>query len=115
MMASEIKKVPMRYIADLPKYQWEKPYRLIDVDLEPEDNIEPSNLEFETHQTRLYDLREFQAGLSFEKRCLKYVEHATKSNPSFSSDTVPPYCNEMIALLRQQVQADNFLCYDFRV
>lgn len=109
------KTVPMKYIADLPKYQHEKPYQLIDIEQDPNDEIQATNLEYEFRQTLLLDLRTRQPDLDLEKDSFKYVKHATKSEPSTSTDAVLAYCSEMMELLRQHIHTEKTLCYDMRV
>lgn len=109
------KSINLRYIADLERFRTEKPYRINDVELEPDDNIELTNIEFQTGAAILHDLRDQQDQIDFEKCGFKYIKFSAKTTPGFEDESIKAYSNEAIQHLRHHVDAEKIICYDLRV
>lgn len=107
--------INLRYIADLECFKTEKPYRINDIELEPDDNLELTNIEFEARGAILHDLRNQPEQLDFDKCGFRYIDFAARNAPSFEDESMIAYSNEAIERLHHYVDADKILCYDLRV
>lgn len=104
-----------KYIADLERYEHEKPYRINDIELDPEDDINITNIEFESHETVVHSLSRGHNTPAFERCGFKYIDFDAKTVPGYTDDSILAYCNEMVELIQKHVHADKVLCYDLRV
>lgn len=110
--------VTLRYIANLPSYDTEKPFAFnfdpgSDVPLEAHTNIryeEHSNIE-------LQDARALpQDELTYEAHGFRFLRHATTSPRTFvgGEAAIHQYCNAMVDFVRAEFGAEQAVCYDFR-
>lgn len=107
--------ISLQYIADLECFKTEKPYRINDIELDPSDNIQLTNIEFETRDVTLLNLRSQQKQLDFDECGFKYIHFSARTTPGFEDESIIAYSNEAIELLNQHVKADTIICYDLRV
>lgn len=104
----------MRFIADLPKYETEKPYNCRGKDVA---NGEISNLVFDTRSDiPVHDVRGHEHEFSLQKQGFMFVNHESKVRKDIGSvDFVYEYLGETINLVKQKLNAEKVVCYDLRV
>ena len=107
--------IDLQFIADVERFKYEKPYRISDIELEPDDDIELTNIEFETHSTTVFDLRESHERLKLEQCGFQYIDFVSKTTPGFDDASISAYAEEAIELLQRYVAAEKTICYDLRV
>jgi hypothetical protein len=107
--------VTLQYLADTPRLQVEKPYRIRGFDIKPDDGIDLTNMEWEGHDIVLNDTRTASNVPDYDGCGFKWIEHKAQTTPGYDDESIIAYCDEMIALLHQHVDAEQVLCYDMRV
>lgn len=107
--------VKFQYIADLERFKFEKPYRINDIELSADDDLQITNIDFEIHTATLEDLRGMSSRPNLEECGFQYIEFPTQTVPGFDDESIMTYANESIELLHQHVRADKVICYDLRV
>jgi len=112
--------IDLSFIADLPLYKEEKPFLVL---LPPGATLDPSisrtNLEYETHEVSLRNIREAPKA-SIEETGFEVLNHKTKV--PFAEDItanefpiVDAYKKETEELLKTTFGAVHVFCYDFRL
>ena len=110
-----IKTVTLQFIADTPRLRTEKPYRIRGFDIDPADKIDLTNLEWESHSVKITDLRQSANIPNFNDCSFTWIDYKANTTPSYSEISIIAYCEEMIALLHDHIDAEHIVCYDMRV
>jgi hypothetical protein len=114
-LTNQTKLITLQYLADTPRLRAEKPYRIRGFDIKAEDGIELTNMEWESHNVTVEDLRNKKDRPEFEECGFKWIDYKTRATPGYNEESIIAYCDEMIALLHLQIEAEQVICYDMRV
>ena len=107
--------VKLRYIADIPLWEVEKPYAIDQVDASNINGV-ITNIVFEEHESNcLYDLRGSEDQLDIFKDSFEYVKHPTQLIYLPEEEMMVPYAKEINSLLRKRFNTDRVITYDLRV
>ncbi|KAL8896343.1 MAG: hypothetical protein Q9207_007748 [Kuettlingeria erythrocarpa] len=110
-----VKSITIQYIADTPRLRQEKPYRIRGFEIDPEDGIDLTNLEWEDHAVQVTDARHSTSGPSFDTCGFTWINDHSHTRPTYEEKSVIAYCDEMIALLHGHIDAEQIICYDMRI
>jgi hypothetical protein len=106
-----------RYLQNLELYETEKPYWCF---LPPQEGFDPDeqrvdNLEFESHNVAITDIRGLKGDVSLESYGFQVLSHDTEVSNFTSVDAVEAYKRETERLLTEALGATYVKCYDLRL
>lgn len=106
----------LSYIAKLPIYNTEKPYRVIPSALEPEiRKFRLSNVEPYVHDSvQIRDMRPFKSDLSIEKQGFEVLSHISRHPRLTEPQDFEDYRMETAELLQKHFDAVRVICWDIR-
>ncbi|KAL8911211.1 MAG: hypothetical protein Q9172_007711 [Xanthocarpia lactea] len=110
-----VKSITLQYIADTPRLQEEKPYRIRGFEIDSDDGVDLSNLDWEDHAVQVTDLRDSTTALDFDTCGFTWIDYRPLTQPTYDEKSVIAYCDDMIALLHRHVDAEQIICYDMRL
>lgn len=106
------------FLADLPKYDEEKPYYLHPSATADDrlDEVRITNVEWNTKCVTVHSMRD-RADVGLEKNGFCYVKHESTCipKPGMGVDAVANYSKEGEDFLRALFDAEFVRCYDFKV
>jgi len=109
--------VPMNFIRNDPRYEFEKPYCLSQLALPAGD--EDTNLVTESQLQVVTNARlqpDWPSHFSIDSSGFTWLEHTTHHNVlDRTAETRDAYIRESSELLRDIFDASHVICYDFRV
>lgn len=103
------------YLKDLTKYKREKPY-ILALDITVANEAQRTNLEFETHNMKIYDLRLDSEAPSFDSRGFELLQLRDEDMKCFFGS--PDRQRELLGvteILRRRFTTDHVFCYDHAV
>jgi hypothetical protein len=94
----------------------EKPYHCAKFDAEQGHDIEYTNIQTEwVHDVEVHDVRERTDHLSLETNGFKYVTYETELGTRFEEEAFRHDMEEIKEFVRDELQAEHAIHYDFRV
>ena len=107
----------LEYLADIPLYQYEKPYLvLLPAHEEPVAGTRMDNLEWETHDNViLRDIREHWNSVTIERCGFQAIHHKSAFMRFDSIPILDAYRGETESLLRKRFRSSHVVCYDLKV
>lgn len=105
-------KTMVRYLARNAKFDFEKPYKLIDI--KPTIDVPATNMLFEGHDVSIQDLR-FLEHLSLESHGFQLYDWPSKISMDANYSEVQAYCEHMAALLEKELDAEKVFTFRFTV
>lgn len=103
------------YLKDLDLYKKEKPY-YCSMALEPKLEHARTNLEFESVDTLVQDLRGYENELSIDRHGLEYITLRTCDlYTGIEQFPVTAYIKEITQFMKIRFDAEICFCYSFRV
>lgn len=104
----------LKYLSRIPKFERERPYRLINVEPTPEVPI--TNMEFDTIQdVPIKDLRDINDRLSLKNDAMKLYMWPFDTSSLTCKEDIQKYNTEMAELVREELGAERVFVYDYRV
>ena len=108
----------LAFLADLPVYEKEKPYRLFI----PHPETEDSNVRTEQHsQIEITDAREYESTLRMDEQGFRILQSPSTAvqlllqSTSNSDQLIDEYLQDMMATLRRKLKTKHILYFDWRV
>jgi hypothetical protein len=104
----------LKYLSKIPKFEYERPYRLINVDPTPEVPI--TNMEFDTiPDVPIKDLRDINDKLSLKNDAMKLYIWPFDISRLTCKEDIQKYNTEMAERVRKELGAERVFVYDYRV
>jgi len=104
---------PISYIANLPRYDEEVPYYLLEV--EPTPDVPSTNIELITKDVLIKDMRTHSEEMAVEANGFQLFDWPqSKIHVGSDFDEVERYCKEMAKLVAKEVEAEKVFVFDFR-
>lgn len=110
----------LNHLADIPLWEHEKPYELNLSDLSVD--VPRTNCKYTQHQVCIRDVRSLSTQPSLDTTGFQFLKHVSKLLPPFedlSDETnnlaVAPYLQEIIDLVKAQLNAEKVFAVDWRV
>jgi hypothetical protein len=111
-------KADLSFLADLPKYETEKPYSILASINAPKPDDFPeggSNVDFDKLTVPIHDLRGSEDDFTIVKNGFQVVPHVSKAEWARSWEGIASYKRETEAILTRMYNAEFVLCWDYRV
>lgn len=111
------KTIALNFIADIPLYDTEKPYKLFHYDILP-DGQPMTNVQLEHHDNILLrDARSRLQDFTIDANAFTWINCPTQIPPDTQGDdlAIQQYSEEIISVLEQQFSPDHIVLYDYRL
>jgi hypothetical protein len=120
-MLSKSVRSTLTYLSDLSIYENEKVYEIWSTDVP--SKLPKTNSEFTNRKGVLIeDVRSHKIDLGLDTTGFEWIQHESQTLPTpsslllpKSSDTLAPYLQECIALVKERTGAEMVICFDWRV
>lgn len=112
-----VQRIGLNFIADIPLYKTEKPYKLFHYDILP-DGQPMTNMQLEFHDDVLVeDVRGREENFTIDANSFAWINYPTKVPPEMqgSNEGIERYCKEIVELLETVFEPELVVLYDYRV
>lgn len=104
----------LRYLANLPKYQTEKPFSLALTNSHLEKQV--NNLEHEDHEgVKIHDIRGFESNFNVKTDAFTILKEPMTLNIDAGKEEELSYIRNIASIITKMFSADRVITYDIRV
>ncbi|KAJ5710650.1 hypothetical protein N7488_004806 [Penicillium malachiteum] len=112
-MEYQTQSVTLCYLANLPKYQTEKPFSLAYTNSHLEKQV--NNLEYEEHKgIQIRDIRGFESNFNVDTDAFTIVKEPMTLNIDAGKEEELSYIRDMASVITKVFSADRVITYDIR-